>query len=413
MSRPAVKVWARTLLVALLLAGSALALREFRRTQDAADLPSAPAKKQDFLVLVKCRGELSAQRSVQLIAPRDVPDLQIIWLAPPGSMVKAGQTVIKFDPSKSQQDLKEKQAALRQAQASVDQQEAQSRNTAEQDKLDLAKAKYDVERARLEASKQAIVSVIEGQESAIDLGLAEEKLKVQQAATALHKASDSAKMASLVRLRDEAKNQVELTEKRLTLMEVTTPLEGVISYLANTSQGWMNSQPYKVGDHAVPGIALAEIPDMATLQMESKMEEVDRGRIKLDDTVLIHVDAFPENVISAKLTSISPLTEQSFNEWPPTRTFRAFALIEKPDSRLRPGMNAGADIVETKLPGAISIPAKALFTIKGKPSIYTKRNGQYVPVEVRVKARNPDEIAVEGIAPGTLVALAEPIQEKK
>jgi hypothetical protein len=113
------------------------------------------------------------------------------------------------------------------------------------------------------------------------------------------------------------------------------------------------------------------------------------------------------------LTSISPLTEQSFNEWPPMRTFRAFALIEKPDSRLRPGMNAGADIVETKLPGAISIPAKALFTIKGKPSIYTKRNGQYVPVEVRVKARNPDEIAVEGIAPGTLVALAEPIQEKK
>ena len=413
MSRPAVKVWARTIVFALLLAGSALALREFRRTHDASDLPSAPAKKGDFLVLVKCRGELSARRSMQLVAPRDVPDLQIVWLAPPGSAVKAGQIVIKFDPSKSQQELKEKNAALRQAAAAVEQQVAQDRNTAEQDKLDLAKAEYDVERARLEASKQAIVSAIQGQESVIDLGLAEEKLKVQQAATALHTASGAAKLASLTRLRDEAKSQVELTEKRLTLMELPSPLDGVINYLSNMSQGWMNSQPFKVGDHAVPGGALAEIPDLSTLQMESKVEEVDRGRIALDDTVLVHVDAFPENVITAKLTAISPLTEQSFNEWPPTRSFKAYALIEKPDPRLRPGMNASGDVVETRLPGAISIPAKALFTVKGKPSVYTKRNGQYVPVEVTVKARNPDEVAVEGIAPGTVVAMAEPLQEKK
>jgi hypothetical protein len=64
------------------------------------------------------------------------------------------------------------------------------------------------------------------------------------------------------------------------------------------------------------------------------------------------------------------------------------------------------------LTGAISIPAKALFTVKGKPSVYTKRNGQYVAIEVQVKARNPDEIAVTGIAPGTLVALAEPQRQE-
>jgi hypothetical protein len=214
-------------------------------------------------------------------------------------------------------------------------------------------------------------------------------------------------------LRDEAKAQVELTEKRLTLMQLPSPLDGVINYLTNMSQGWMNAQPFKIGDHAVPGGALAEIPDLSTLQMESKVEEVDRGRIAIGDTVLVHVDAFPENVITAKLTAISPLTEQSFTEWPPTRSFKAYAQIEKPDPRLRPGMNANADVVETKLLGAISIPAKALFTVKGKPSVYIKRNGQYVPVDVKVKARNPDEVAVEGIAPGTLVAMAEPPQEKK
>jgi hypothetical protein len=113
----------------------------------------------------------------------------------------------------------------------------------------------------------------------------------------------------------------------------------------------------------------------------------------------------------AKVTSISPLTEQSFNEWPPTRSFRAYALIDRPDKRMRPGMNAGADIIETKLANAISIPAKALFTLRGKPAVYVKREGKYVPTEVRVRARNPDEVAVDGIAAGTLVTLAEPAQE--
>jgi multidrug efflux pump subunit AcrA (membrane-fusion protein) len=150
--------------------------------------------------------------------------------------------------------------------------------------------------------------------------------------------------------------------------------------------------------------------------MESKVDEADRGRIAPGDTVLVHVDAFPEKVITAKLIAITPLTEESFNEWPPTRSFRAFAKLENPDSRMRPGMNAGADVVQTKIPNAISIPAKALFTIAGKPAVYVKANGQYFPKTVRIRAKNPDEVAIEGgdgIDAGTMVALAEPPAEKK
>ena len=395
-------LWLRISIGLVLLAGSGFALREFQRSRSVLSLPTAPARKGDFLVLVRCRGELTASRSMALSAPRDVPDLQIIWLAPGGSEVKAGQVVIRFDPSRSQQDLKEKTADLKQAQSSLDQAVAQSKITADQDKLDSANATYAVETARLEVSKQAIVSAIKGQESQIDLGMAEEKLKVQQAATDLHKASDEAKIASLTRLRDAAQTQVTLTEHRLSLMELKSPTDGVINYLRNYSQGWMNAQPFKVGDHAWPGGALANIPDLSTLQMESKVEEVDRGRINAGDAVLVRVDAFPEKTLHAKLDYISPLTERSFDEGPVTSSFKAYASIEKPDPRMRPGMNGGADIVETSIPGAISIPAKALFALHGKPVVYLKTNDGYRPV------RNPDEIAVEGIAAGSLVALAEP-----
>jgi len=398
----------RALIVLLIVTGSGFALRQFKRSRAAADLPVATAKKGEFLVLVRCRGELKARVSEQIEAPLDVADLQIVWAAPGGGQVKKGQVILRFDPSRTQQDLKEKNAALQQAQSTLDQAVAQARITEDQDALDLATAKYNVEKARLEASKQAIMSAISGEESMIDLSLAEEKLKVQETATNTHRKSNEQKIASLTRARDTSKRQVDLTQYQLTLMELKSPLDGVINYLPNYSQGWMNAQPFKVGDHAVPGGVLAEIPDLSTLEMESKVDEVDRGRIAVGGTVLVHVDAFPETVVIATISSITPLTEESFNEWPPTRSFRAFSKLQKPDPRMRPGMNAGGDLVEMRIPNAVSVPAKALFTIGGNPAVYVKANGQYIPKQVKVKAKNPDEVAIEGIDGGTVVALAEP-----
>jgi HlyD family secretion protein len=406
------RLWLRAVLCLLVVAASALAVRQIRHNRDFTELPTAAARQGDFLVLVRCRGQLVSRRSEQVIAPLNVPDLQIVWLAPEGSIVKEGQVIIRFDPSKVQQDLQEKTAALDQAQAALDQGLAQANITVEQDKLDLSTINYQSDKARLEASKQSIVSAIQGQESVIDLGVAEEKVKLQQTQMQLHDKSTEAKLASLTRLRDDAKMWVDLTKRRIIAMEVKSPLTGVINYSPNYSQGWLNAQSFKVGDHAVPGGVLAVVPDLTTLEVESKIDEVDRGRIAVDDDVLVHVDAFPEHVLHAKLISITPLAEQN-NEWPPTRSFKGYAKLESPDPRMRPGMNSGADIVQSKIPGAISIPAKALFTIAGKPVVYVKSETHYVPTSVTIQARNPDEIAVQGIPAGTLVALAEPPPEKK
>jgi multidrug efflux pump subunit AcrA (membrane-fusion protein) len=119
------------------------------------------------------------------------------------------------------------------------------------------------------------------------------------------------------------------------------------------------------------------------------------------------VDSLPELNVAAKLDRISPLAEVSTNEWPPTRTFRAYARLAKPDSRLRPGMNGGMDIVVSRLPDAISIPSKALFTRDGKPIVYVISKGRSTLVQVEVQARNPDEVAITGVPPGAMVALVD------
>jgi hypothetical protein len=69
--------------------------------------------------------------------------------------------------------------------------------------------------------------------------------------------------------------------------------------------------------------------------------------------------------------------------------------------------------VISRISEAVSIPAKALFTDNGKPVVYVKSKNGYQARRVEVEARNPDDVAVKGLEPGSSVTLAEPIQTGK
>ena len=405
-----IRSWLTFLVVLLLAGGAAAGVYRYRLAQTSLSLPVAPARQGDFLVIIRCRGELHARRSVAIYAPI-VPALRIGWLAPSGEPVKQGDTIIKFDSSTSEQQLMQKDAALRQAQATLDQYIAQAKTTAEQDTSDLADDGFNVEKARLEASKTDIVSKIQSEEDKIDLGMAQEKSKVQQATVELHQASDRAKIASLTRLRDQAQADVDITKARIAQMVIQAPLSGYLVFLPNYSQGF-NAKPFKVGDTVGAGQPIGEIPDLSTLDLDAKVEEIDRGRIAVGQAAQVHIDSLPELPLPAKVDQISLLAEQGF-EFPPTRNFHAYAALIHPDPRLRSGMNGGLDIVVDRVPKAISIPAQAIFTRDGKPIVYTADHGHYQAREIQVLARNPDEVAISGIAPGSMVALVDPEKKEK
>lgn len=400
--------WAAWLAGVLVIIGVASAgVYRLRQTQETAnDLPVAPAKQGEFLVIIRCRGELRAGRSVQLYAPI-VPNLRISWLAPAGEVVEQGQPVIKFDSSSAEQQLVQKEAALRQAQATLDQAIAQAKVTAQQDQADLETARLGVDNARLEASKKDIVSRIQGEESKIDLGVAEQNLKAQAAWTELHTAAANSQIAALTRQKEQNQADVDLTKQRLAQMAIPAPVTGFVVFASNYNQGPINAKPFAVGDNVFGGMNLAEMPDLATLEMDIKVDEIDRGRIAIGDDARIHVDALPELELPTKIGQISPMAELGI-DMSVTRTFRAYAPISQGDKRLRPGMNGGVDIIVQRIPRAISIPSKALITRAGKPVVYMANRGNYRPVEVQVLARNPDEIAISGVPAGTLVALADP-----
>jgi HlyD family secretion protein len=410
MKHKRLRSWLVFLVFLLVIGGAAAGIYRIRQVQAKVSFPVAPVHKGDFLVIIRSRGELKAARSVSVYAPI-VPQLRIAWLAPSGTVIQKGDPMIRFDSSAAQQQLQQKESILNQIQAMLDQTVAQSSITLDQDNSDLSDIQFAVERAKLEVSKQEIVSQIQAEESRIALGIAEQRLKAQQATVALHRASETARIASLTRQRDNAQNDVAITKTRISQMEIKAPITGFLVFATNYTQGPMDAKPFKVGDNVFAGMSLAEIPDLNTLELEGKIEETDRGAIAVGQQATVRIDSLPELAVPAKVGSISPLAEQS-NEWPRTRSFKAWSPLSRPDPRLQPGMNGGMDIVINRIPNAISIPAKALFTRAGKPVVYLEQNDIYTPAEVKVLARNPDAIAISGIPAGSMVAMVDVEKQK-
>jgi HlyD family secretion protein len=395
------------MIVLAVLAGGGVGLYRFRQVQARTVVPNAPVRKGEFQVLVRCRGSLVASSSSGIYTPV-VPNLRIGWVAPAGEFVNAGDTIVKFDSSTAQQQLMQKQAQLRQSEATLEQAMAQTRITAEQDQTELADAKFSVERARVEVSLGEIKSRIEGAQKKVDLGISEQRLRAQEATVALHQASSKSRIASLTRQRDQVKADVDITAQRITQMELKAPSSGLLSFNLNYSGAITSAEarPYKVGDTVGSGMVLGLIPDLNTLEMDVKLEEVDRGRIAANQDVVVRVDALPELSIPARISRLSALAELIL-EYPYTRNFRATAKLMSKDKRLRPDMIGGMDIIVNRLPDALSIPSKALFTKDGKPVVYVAEGGGYRRAEVKVLARNPDEVAISGVPAGGSVALVD------
>jgi len=407
------RAWAIRLAILAILGGAGVGVYRIRSAQARASYPNAPARKGEFLVLVRCRGSVLARHSTGIYTPV-VPNLRISWIAPPGSTVAAGDVILKFDSSTAEQQLMQQQAQLKSAQASLDQAAAQAQITAQQDQSALADSKFAVETAGYTVQQRQLeFGDLAGKEAGKDLEVSQAREKLQEATIALHEASNASHIASLTRQRDKLQADVALSTSRIAQMVLKAPGDGLLLFNMNYS-GVMttaDAKPYKVGDNVGSNMALGSLPDLNSLEMNVKLEEADRGRVAAGQDAFIRVDALPEASLPAKVSQVTALAEMSM-EYPYTRSFRAGAQMLHPDPRLRPDMNGGRDVVVNRVPNANSIPSKAVSTRGGKPVVYLAEKGGYRQTAVEIQARNPDEVAVTGIPAGASVALVDVAAEE-
>lgn len=378
-------------------------------------VPMAPVRSGEFVAVIRTRGQIEAQRAFPIYAPL-VGDLRIAWMASPSEVIQRGEPILRFDSSTAERDLIARRAAAAQARAALDRALVEAKAAAEHDERDLVDARLGVELATLSTADSEFVARLEAERGQIDLRVAEQNLRKVEAEVAQRKVSRESQIASLRRQLESAETWVEIVESRIERMEVRAPLAGYAIYAANRTSltsalGGAAQQPFRVGDQVPAGMNLATIPDLSSLLIDVSVEEIDRGRMSVGDEVIVRVDALPELSIATTLSAISPIAEMSLDAR--GRGFHAYASLGGTvDPRVRPGMNGSMDIVTERIPEAIIVPAQAVFTRNGKPTVYLVEREGFTPLEVEVLARNPDEFAVRGIPADARVTLADPSAEE-
>jgi multidrug resistance efflux pump len=413
----------------------------------------ARAGADDGMVVEVTRGELTARltssgtlKPIQSITYRSpVPgrDVEIRDLAPEGSRVKTGDVLVRLDTT----DLEVELARVRQEhrQAQIDLQvaegewdeanaevkavtEGEGALTVEEARSTLARAQKKTERLRLEYEKlrpllekgfitrEELARTEEAlEESEEELLLARRRTDVvvqlshpreqKRAALAL---AQRASQLSHVRTR------VNETELRLNLL--TTMIEGctirarspgMVVYEEN-----LNANPrrkLRIGDRVFATQGIVTIPEVNRMLVEASVSEAEVHRVRAGQTAEIRVEAFPDLVLTGKVTRVGTLAATS-----PTRPFddKRFDLIVTLDpttAELRPEMSIRADVIVGTRSNVLMIPVTAVFNQQGTRVAYvvTATGTEARPLELGESNDRMVEI-VGGLQQGDRVSLVAP-----
>jgi HlyD family secretion protein len=392
----------------ILLAGSGVLLGAVRLGRRAPTVPTIEVKRGEFLDSLQFRGEVKALKSVTISAPAEAGDLQIIKISPEGTVVKTGDVVVEFDRTKTEQDLAQFKSALKAAEAEIGQAKAQARLAEEENKTAVLKARYDVEGAKLEASKQEIVSKIEGEEAKLKLADSEQKLREAETKQKSDEALNKATIESKEQASKKAQYDVMRAERALSQMSQRAPSAGTISLLEHWGGSGMIA--YRPGDRAWPGAAIAELPDATTLRITARVDETERGRLALQQPVTVQLNAIPDRQFTGHIEQIGAIASLDFNSgWPITRNFILEVGLDQTDPRFKPGITGEVTVVVDKVANAIILPAQALFQKSGQNVAYVWHGGEFEERVVEVGRRSGDGIVVaKGVSAGDKVALRDP-----
>jgi multidrug efflux pump subunit AcrA (membrane-fusion protein) len=403
--------------IALLLGGGGVyAAYRYNGTNEV-EVAVSRVRRADFVISVRTRGDIKSARSTILKAPQ-VPGLRIVHLADNGRPVHKGDVVVEFDAVQQEQNVISRTTAVRAADGDIVQTKATQKMDDEADAMSKMSSEYDLERAKLDASKAEVLSVIDGEKNRIQVGVSEGSLQQVKASINAHTVGHEADLSRLGQRKDKAVKDLNLATSYLSMMQLRAPTDGIVNILPNfRSQGTFGQAlpPFKEGDNVWTGAEIAEMPDLSDLYINLNLEEVDRGKLQLGQTVKVRVDAIPDKEFQAQIDYISPIASLIYKGGStPEKTFPARASIKLLDDRLRPGMSASAEIIIERQPGMLLIPVRSSFEKDGKPAVYVQIGKDFVVRPIQVGKRNDEDIIVTGgLREGEIVTLESPADAMK
>ena len=299
-----------------------------KRSNKATEVRMESVEKRDLVASVTASGQVRAQTKVDVAA--DITGRITRLAVKEGDNVTKGQLLLQIDPQEFEAALQRSEAQLANAKASAAQSAANHQqatssyrrsqeirqsnpNLVSAEQLEQLKTAVDVNQALVEASRHNVAQAEAG---------------VRDAKIRLGKTTLYAEMAGRI--------------TRLVVEQGETAIQGTMNRDAAT---------------------LLTISDMSTLETKVKVDETDVSRIKIADSAVVQLDAFPDTTFIGRVVKISNSSVRGASA---TATgdqaidYEVTIRLLNPPKDTKPDFSATAKIITDARTSVLSIPIIAL-----------------------------------------------------
>jgi HlyD family secretion protein len=327
-----VRRWVWIAVLAVAIAGGLAAFRPKAKPEDEnGKIKTAKAEVGDVQVRVTEVG--SVEPLVKVDVKSVLSGKVVELLVREGDQVRRGQVLARVEPDVNQaRDL------------------AQVKNAVHEAEIALSEAKATHERNQ-GLLGQGLLSAQSGLES---------ETRYRQAKAMYDAAMDK------YRIVQESGVPIAVADAGITQrLNVTSPMDGVVI-----------RRPVELGDTVMSGVSsfnsgtiLMTVADVGTMIIKAGINEVDIGKVRLEQPVKVSLDAYPKVKFSGSIHRIAPAARLEEK----VKVFDVEIAIDRQGAELRTGMTANVDIVGEKRAKVLTVPVEAIFKKDEAEVVYVKK----------------------------------------
>jgi RND family efflux transporter MFP subunit len=167
-----------------------------------------------------------------------------------------------------------------------------------------------------------------------------------------------AQVEAVMRARNESlkkeEERLERYQSQLVDCKIYAPQSGLVAY--------PNSKSIEIRE-GVPALyrqKLLSIPNLDTMQVETRIHESALDQVRMGQRVRVTVDAFPSRSYTGVVESVAVLPSQNIWSGSDTKVYETIVTIDEKVVDLKPGMTAVAEILVDTVPDVVTVPRHAI-----------------------------------------------------
>jgi HlyD family secretion protein len=329
-------------------------------------------------------------------------------LAKPGSRVKAGDVVAKFDPQNQLQRLDDYKDSAIQQENMVRKMMANLAAVKEAHDQQVRTAKSDWDKAVLDLKTADVRSAIDAEKYKLSVEETAANYKQLVAESALVEESQRAQIRASELNRDQSKIEMQRAEINVQKMTMKSPMDGIVVMQSIVRNGEFGQ--IREGDQVQAGQPFVQIVDPSSMVLNATVNQVDAERLRLGMKASIRMDAYPDIELPGTLVGIGAMAKASAFRARYVGEIPVRIKIDKMDTRVIPDLTGSAEIVVGSEKNTVLAPRAAVFAEEAGSYVFVQGAEGWAKKKVELGLPNFTQIAIRsGVQKGDVVALQRPM----